>query len=431
MQALCKPAFNRMSAMLTSIVLMTMMMCAVDARAEEHDTSIFSVSGFGTVGFVHSTEHQADYTNSPWYKPSGAGYSQNWSGGVDSRFALQLDAKFTPQLSAVVQAISQLRYDNTYTPSLEWANIKYEFTPDSSVRLGRIVMSTFLASDYRNVGYAYPWVRPPLDVYNMMPVNVNDGGDVSYRFHFGEATNTIQGFYGVDNLKSPGNAYNPAIANNPARNSWGVFNTYESGPTILRLAYQHSNLSLDGVNTFFDLFKNPAFGAQGIALANKYGSYKVPITFWGASASYDPGKWFVMSEIGQSKILPSFMGEQRAWYVSSGYRTGEFTPFVVYSKSKKLSTTSDPGLNLGLVNPFMQGYAAGLNAGLNGFLKPTTGTTVTVGCRWDIMKNTDIKLQYEHVSLDAGSSGLLINTQPGFKTGGSFNLVSAAVDWVF
>lgn len=429
MKLLSAQFFARPSAVLNTLVLMSLLACTVAARAEETGPSIFSVSGFGTVGMVHSSEHQADYTNSPWYKPVGAGYNQNWSADVDSRLGLQLDANFTPQLSAVVQAISQLRYDNTYTPSLEWANIKYEFSPDSSIRLGRIVMSTFLASDYRNVGYAVPWVRPPLDLYNMMPVDTNDGGDVSYRFHFGEATNTVQGFYGVDNLKSPGNAYDPAIANNPARNSWGVFNTFESGPTILRLAYQHSNLSLDGVNAFFDQFKQ--FGPQGIALADEYGAYKVPISFWGASASYDPGKWFLMGEIGQSKIQPSFMGEQRAWYVSSGYRTGNFTPYSVYSRSKKLSNTTDPELNLGLVNPFMTGYAAGLNAGLNGFLKPTTGTTLTLGCRWDFIKNTDLKLQYDHIKLDAGSSGLLINLQPGFTTGGSFNVVSATVDWVF
>lgn len=430
MQAPGTSVINIKSAMLPPLVLLTMLFCAVDVRAGELDTSMFALSGYGTVGVVHSSERQADYTNSPWYKPSGAGYSQNWSASVDSRIGLQLDAKFNPQLSAVVQVVSQLRYDNTYTPSLEWANVKYDFTPDTSVRLGRIVTSTFLASDYRNVGYAYPWVRPPLDVYNMMPVNTNDGVDVSYRSHFGDATNTIQGLYGVDNPKSPGNAYNPAISNNPARNIWGVFDTYESGPATLRLAYQRANLSLDGINTFFDLFKQ--FGSQGINLANKYGSYKVPGAFWGASASYDPGKWFVMGEFGQSKIQPSFMGEQRAWYVSSGYRTGNFTPYVAYSRSKKLSNTSDPGLNLGLVpaGP-MQGFAARLNAGLNSFLKPTTGTTVTVGCRWDIMKNTDLKLQYEHVSLDAGSSGLLINPQPGYKPGGSFNLISAAVDWVF
>jgi hypothetical protein len=37
-------------------------------------------------------------------------------------------------------------------------------------------------------------VRPPLEVYNMMPVSTNDGMDASYRSHFGNVTHTITGF---------------------------------------------------------------------------------------------------------------------------------------------------------------------------------------------------------------------------------------------
>jgi hypothetical protein len=137
---------RRPSAMLTGMVLMAMLFCAVlccRRTRRRVRPSIFTVSGFGTAGMVHSSEHRADYTNSPWYKPVGAGYNQNWSPDVDSRFGMQLDARFTEQFSAVVQAISQLRYDNTYKPTIEWANLKYQFTPDFDIRLGRIVMSTF------------------------------------------------------------------------------------------------------------------------------------------------------------------------------------------------------------------------------------------------------------------------------------------------
>jgi predicted porin len=263
-------------------------------------------------------------------------------------------------------------------------------------------MSTFLVSDYRNVGYAVPWVRPPLAVCNMMPVSSNDGVDASYRFHFGDATHTVQAFYGGTNQKSPNGQ------DNPDTDSWGIFNTFEYGPTTLRLAYQKSTLSLnDDINSFFSQFRK--FGPAGIALADKYDANKKPTIFWGVSASYDPGNWFVMGEWGRSELTPSFMGDQIAWYVSSGYRFGNFTPYVSYSKSRMLSNTSDPGLNLAAVPPFMVGYAAGLNAGLNGFLSPTTGTTVALGGRWDLMKNAALKLQYEHMDLDANSSGLLIN----------------------
>ena len=36
-----------------------------------------------------------------------------------------------------------------------------------------------------------------------------------------------------------------------------------------------------------------------------------------------------------------------------------------------------------------------------------------------------------HVDADHGSSGGLTNLQPGFRHGGSYNLLSAAVDFVF
>lgn len=418
------PLFDRPSSRLTAVALLATLLPCVGARADDLDTPKFSLSGYATVGLVHSSENQADYTDGPWYKPHGAGHSRSWSADVDSRFGLQLDARLTPRLSAVLQVISQLRYDNTYTPKVEWANVKYAVTPDVSIRLGRIVMSTFLVSDYRHVGYAVPWVRPPLSVYNMMPVTTNDGVDASYRRRLGATTNTVQVFYGRANQKTPNGQ------NNLARDSWGVVNTLEYGPAIFRAAYQQSNLTLnEDINSFFDQFRR--LGAAGAVLADKYDADNKPVKFLALSASYDPGNWYLISELGRSKVTPSLVGEQVSWYASSGYRFGDLTPYVIYAKSRMLSNTSDPGLNVAAAPPGMTGYAAGLNAGLNGFLKPTTGTTVSVGARWDFTRNASIKFEYEQMHLAPGSSGLLIKLQPGYQAGGKVNLFSAAVDFAF
>ena len=154
-----------LSPLARSVAATFMLLCATtgmgSASAGDLETSIFSFSGFGTVGLVHSSEGQADFTNSPSTKPNGAGYSRNWSGDVDSRLGLQATADLTPKLTAVLQVLAQQRYDNTYTPRVEWANVKYAITPDLSVRVGRIAMPTFLVGEYRNVSYAVPWVRPP------------------------------------------------------------------------------------------------------------------------------------------------------------------------------------------------------------------------------------------------------------------------------
>jgi hypothetical protein len=54
-----------------------------------------------------------------------------------------------------------------------------------------------------------------------------------------------------------------------------------------------------------------------------------------------------------------------------------------------------------------------------------------VGVRWDFIRNAALKVQYQYLDLDDGSPGVLTNTQPGFEPGGSVNLFSAAIDFVF
>lgn len=114
----------------------------VRASGEAPGASMFSFSGFGTLGAVHSNEDHADFTSV--LKPNGAGYTHRWSTDVDSRIAGQINARFTSRLSAMVQVISEQLADNTYRPHVEWANLKYQPTPQISFRAGRIVLPALL-----------------------------------------------------------------------------------------------------------------------------------------------------------------------------------------------------------------------------------------------------------------------------------------------
>ncbi len=126
------------------------------------------------------------------FKPNGAGHSHTWSADVDSLIAGQVNANLTPQLSAVLQVIAEQNYDNSYRPHVEWANIKYQVTPEFSVRAGRTLLPTFLFSDTRKVAYAYPWVRPPLEVYRQEPITASDGVDASYQIRIGDIMNILR-----------------------------------------------------------------------------------------------------------------------------------------------------------------------------------------------------------------------------------------------
>jgi len=390
--------------------------------ADGSGTPLFVFSGFGTLGVVHSSEKDADFTSSI-FKPNGAGYTHAWSADVDSNFAGQVIADLTPHLSAMLQVLSEQRFDNTYTPYVEWANIKYQFTPDVSVRVGRIVLPSFLFSDSRHVGYANPWVRPPVEVYSLVPVANSDGVDASYRFQTGAVTHTLLGTYGRTMDKEPQGG------RSEARRQWVICDTIEYGAAALHIAYQQAHLTIDALNTFFNVFR--PFGPQGVAIADRYDQDDKPLTFIGLGGMYNPGEWFVTGEWGTTD-LHSVLGKSTAWYASAGYRFGRFTPYVEYAEVTAQGNKSDPGLNLAALPSNLAGPAAGLNASLNSILEsaPTQNTT-SLGVRWDFAKNIDLKLQYGRIRMGAGSPGTFVNLQPAFRPGSTASTVSATVDFVF
>ncbi len=397
---------------------------ALTAASADDDASRFKFefNGYATLGFVHSDEEQADFLGSLLIE-NGAGFTNAWSAEVDSRVGAQLTATFGEKLSAVVQMVAEQRADGEYTPHLEWANLKYQVTPEASVRVGRIVLPSFLVSDFRKVGYANPWVRPPNEVYALVPVTTSDGIDGSYRLSAGAFTNTLQAYYGQSDFDLPNDD------SGKGRNSWGLTATTDHGDLSVRLAYLRTGLHIDSLNTLFDAFRQ--FGPEGIAIADEFDTDGSLFQFLSAGAQYDPGNWFMKAEWGRGESH-SVLGERAAWYASGGYRFARFTPYLTYSTVSAGSARSHPGLTVAAYPPALAPIAAGLNAALNGILASNPSQdTLSIGVRWDFMQNLDLKLQYDHSRLGSGSAGDLGNVQTGFTPGGTYNLVSIALDIVF
>jgi len=158
------------------------------AQDAQSDDGMFSFSGYGTLGAVHNSENRADFV--PTQGPEGAGYTHAWSTTPDTRLAAQVDARFTDNFSAVVQVISEYDYQGSYKPQVELAHVKYAFTPALQVRAGRFTAPIFMLSEYRKVGYAMPWVRPPVEVYDIA-VSL-DGADATYKFNVGDVAMSVQ-----------------------------------------------------------------------------------------------------------------------------------------------------------------------------------------------------------------------------------------------
>jgi hypothetical protein len=382
----------------------------------------WTFGGFGTVGASHSSERHADFTSSA-LKAYGAGYTNKWSFDVDSRLGAQLTVNLDKQWSGVVQVVSEQNLENNYRPRLEWGYIKYQATPDLSVRVGRIALPIFLAADYRKAAYAYPWARTPVEIYGAVPVSHSDGIDASYRWHSGSLKNVTQVFVGhyserlYDNVHLSGTGIK------------GVSNTTEYGAASVRLSYLSANLTFDYARPVFDGFR--MFGPQGAAIAERYDVDDKRVQGLSFGVNYDPGKWFLMAEAGRFNSH-SFLGSTTSLYASGGYRAGDFTPYLSYARSRTNDPTTSPGLDLsGLPGP-VAAQGAVLNGTLNWLLSTIPiQDTITAGVRWDVLPSVALKMQYDRLRPRGGSNGTLVNVQPGFVHGRPVHVASVVLDFVF
>jgi hypothetical protein len=397
-----------------------------DSRSDAAPDSMFTFGGFGTLGVVHSDQSLADFTATRT-EESGAGHTRSWSPSVDSLIGGQASAQFTSQFSATLQIIAQQNADSSFTPHVERANIKYQLTPDFALHLGRSALSVFLLTDSRNIGFANPWVRPPVELYNIISLTSSDGIGFSYRFGVAGGTNTIDGSAGHASAKFP-LAGSSSTSTATADEQLSLIDTYQHGPTTVRVTYGQSHVTIASLAPLFDGFRQ--FGPQGIAIADRYDLSGRIVLFYGLGAAYEPGDWFLMAEWGHVDTH-SALGEKAGWYVSSGRRFGSVTPYATYAQTTSKTNITDPGLDLATLPPSLAGPAAALNAGLRATLAVIADTTISLGARFDVARNIDLKLQADRTRLGPHSQGWLINAQPGFEKGSSYTLVSATVDFVF
>jgi hypothetical protein len=345
---------------------------------------MFSLSGFGSVGVMHSNQSAGDYVTES-YLPSGAGRNNEWDTSNYSKLAAQLNATFSPKVTGQFQVVTAYESDGTFAPDIEWLNVKYAFNQDAYVRVGRIGWPTFFDSGNHDVGYSYPWAHPPSELYYLLPIQSGDGIDAMYRYGIGDARNSIKVVAGENKINSQ------TLASS-SKKMWGIFDSVEYGDTTIHAGYQKRNTTIEDISS----------GATDAEA--EFNDLSLGI-------NYDPGVWFLMSEWIQSRTTY----KANAMYVGAGCRVKKFTPYFVHSQN----TTGS----------FSLGFTP---SSLQQALAKRAQSTNSIGLRWDFKKNFDLKLQYDSITLSDNSNGFLVNVSPNQNLYGStFNLFSAVVDFLF
>jgi hypothetical protein len=350
-----------------------MLLVAAAGRADPTIGQSVAFSGFGTLGLVHSDYSQADFIGNV-AQPRGPGFSSSWSATPDSDLGGQANFTFSDAFSGVVQVLSRDDANGNFKPDVEWANLKYDFTSDFAVRVGRILLPTFQRSDIQNVGYALPWVRIPIEINYTDTATHSDGIDALYRLKTGTVTQNIQVQFGSTTEDLPGATFTSVRANVVV-----ISDTLQFGNSSVQLVYQ--------------TYEHAEFPPVRLRLVD-------------AGFTYDPGAWFLTADSNYSE--DAYFGDFFAWYVSGGVRLGSFTTYGIFASTRASS------------------------AGTSGLRSLGDEHTLAAGVRWDFAKNLDTKLQIQRVTIDSlNDPASFANLQPGARVGDQANVLSWTLDFVF
>jgi hypothetical protein len=394
--------------------LMSATLVASSAQAVEFD-------GFLTAGFAVHNQGQA----------SGASviYLDEIKDKVtflqDSKFGLQVTADVAEDMQVVAQILASAE-DENYNMDIEWAYLDYSINDSTSFRMGRIKQPVFLISDYLEVGYAYPWIRPPAEAYSNMPVDSIIGVEFLYQTNIGGLNFAIQPYFGSNTEAVPG-------ANNVrffADNYIGMALRLESRLFTFQISTFHTDVS-----TIDSGSGTGALNSEGTALLSV------------ASLSWDVANFIGYAEYTTRDIdantntlaqpfnqvpFDALFSDQDGYYVTLGYRMGKYLPHITYA-----TIDSDPSGSF-VCPPLTPPVTPALNT-----CGPSQGArqeSITIGLRYEINDSTALKIEFQQVELEnnAGNLGLYqpFSTADGLSVSSALDedkasIISVAVDLIF
>lgn len=365
--------------------LMTGLLLSAASLAPLAHAGDFTVSGFATL----AAGKAYGGTTGPWNDfdcpcfianyEHGATYNKNRiSFAEESLAGVQVKYKFSDQLSATAQLVS--RASEHMKGEVDWAYLTWDVTPDTTVQVGRRRLPIYAFSDSVYIGYTLPWIRVPQDIYGW-EVGAYNGVNVSHRKTFGDWAvigNVFAGQESTKNNKEMERIYYAAPVDDAWKHILGGYLDVSNDFMGVRLIYMQNSI---------DLTSFPADPAD--ATVNRGLRQRI----MGVSASADYENIIFRAEANQFR-RPAQDYKSSSWTATVGYKIGDFTPLVGYSRYTEKLTEKYTDLQI--------------------------DNTRFAAIRWDFRKNMDLKVQFDSVR---DSSHIPFS--------GNAKLISVALDAVF
>lgn len=392
----------------------------------EDEPGEFRWSGFATIGVTDSGNDVIGFRrdNSRYGNFGDLDYK------TDSLIGFQANYQISDKFSTAAQFVYKSRPENNLEHSLEWLYLQYSYSDDLAIRAGRLGTDLFMLSEYRNIGFAYDWVRPPIEFYGSLALDSFDGFDVSYTDHLHESLMRYKFFSGQSKQTFPSVV---GDSENDFEDIIGFSVAWEDEHWTVRSVIQNTTFG-NNLSTFEPLtaalLSIPSFVWPELSeLASDLESKGREMRFYSLGISYDKTPWKVQSEVGYiSSGYEAAFPDLLSAYFSVGRRFELFTLYGIVAKAESDDAMAPPPEPSGGNNTALVGLFFGIQQYTQQIEK--NQRSVSLGLRFDVATNVAFKIQWDRNWIDPYGAALwdLRGTNPNSEL---IDTVSINLDFVF
>ena len=347
------------------------------------------------------------------------GYDDQLAIDQDSLIGLQTQLKINEYLSATALGIAHSNSD--LDSGIEWLYFNYRPSSNVQIKMGQMRTPFYSKSDVLNVGYAYPWVIAPKELYNGYIFDEFQGIDIRYSYSAQKYSAFLEVYYGEfdGDITSNGTQISTQVDQ-----LQGVIGELKSGPFNFRASYHEGDASLElQLESLANNIQLAGFEKTADSLVPNG-----PVEFYQLGFEYDSLSYFVIGELTKIKPKQIIFPEISSYYLTIGKYFNELTFLITYGYRgddladkideipNGLSPTLDQ-LSLG----YQQVFDARQESDINSW---------ALGVRWDVRYDTALKAEFKNIQAKKDNTSTF-NVDEGESFDNETNILLFALEWVF
>jgi hypothetical protein len=411
---------------ITNFKILTILLLISSTSIADEAYPNWSIKGFGNLGLVRSDSNKIGFYRN---RTQTQEVNKSLDISTDSRLGVQLDVDLTDSWHITSQFIARDHAGDFLEQNLDWAFLRWYPNEDTVVRAGRMGFDAFLLSDYRNVGFAYPWMRPPHEFYANIPITHYDGIDIRKSLSLNHGLISLKAYAGYTSTQLSEEYYDTELEGPMA----GANIVYETGSWRLRAGYTYIRQVVDidtrdlklQINDTTNNFLFPNLNQLAPLITFKDSN----IHFMSLGTSYDDGTWLIHAEASymDTEGQELFNPDTASAYLSIGRRFSNVTLYSLYGVSHSFQTKTeipdprfpDPRLLL-----IQQEVEERFNS------QVINQQSLSIGLRWDFYPKVAFKAQWSHYWLGEDGDALW-QRDVGVDTPENVNVMSFGIDFIF